>query len=61
MRKMKPDMTWGGWTCPTNEKHGTLVMLPNGSYHCPHSDHTCKSVGEVNAKEFTFSREQVER
>ena len=58
-RKMAPDMTWGGYVCPTEKSHGTLVMLPSGSYHCPHSAHTCKSAGVIEGKAFIFAQNQI--
>ena len=61
MKRMKPDMTWGGVVCPTNAKHGTLIMLPDGKYHCPHSDHVRESDGPISAKEYVFSAKDVDK
>lgn len=61
MRKMKPDLTWGGRLCPKDPKHGTLIGMDDGTYVCPHSDHTRESDGPIPAKgNYVFTAKEVE-
>lgn len=59
-RKPKLDMTWGGAVCPVEPKHGTLILLDSGKWHCPHSAHVRCNGQVIEASAFIFDSKQVQ-